>query len=1719
MTLMLLVSASISVQGQEKYSVSVSKTETVENGTIDVPREHVAAGTTIKIYCEPNQGYGLSTGLYYAVKNSSGGWSDPKLAKCESDFPDDRANKQEFSIVMPAADVEVWATFTTLRTLVIHPAVKGGGWLRPLYGRGREADADTNVVKNVPLGPVVFEVKPDTGYELVEVDVQNDSFWQMTGDSLLTVNMPKKNETVHVTPTFGKNNYEVKIKGDSRYLDVVELSTTTPKAREEVVLTLVAKEGYIPYNISFEGCKSSWRVGKPERQKDGRWKVVYRFKVDFKDVTVEVNALKVYSFTVKDTKNTGRVQTYIPEMIPDFPGVALEGKQIPVIFTMPKNFAAKYTYSGTASPKVYHNALTNSFAEQGMIGWRESNEYVSAGLPIKTETDTTGNECWRTSVKNVMSQAVPLKGRSFPLSIAAIATINSCHADTAEVSIIPSFHQKAGSKQVVADLSNRKDGWQTVFKTLEISSAADTLQYVVTAVGDDPNKKHNYGGPMFDDLCLLLPTKGDSINNEDVLVFTMSNKDVTINFTPLTQQNLVTVKQTDHAQVTLLNANTGEQGNTIMAMDNDIIKIKAKCDEGYGVQSMKYVQDKKARSSYRDSINVATREVDYHFIMHFDKDVTVTPAVDVLKVNIDDHFGGLLTVEEEVVAPGEKVVINNETNPGCKLKQIRTFPENIVTITADDVDATTGSGKYSFIMPNTQVTLIPEYIVPITSIEQIDSINLMPGEFNLVNDLVFEEEFESPIVLSGHLNGNGHQITYHGSTSLIESVEADASVRHLYVNARVSGTDMSLGGLAQYNEGLIEDCEVRGTVKNDESGSVVGGLVGQNGPNGGIISHCHVLSDEIDGPAAYGIASQKNGATLKNNIFNGKFAHSDGLAYMIGDEEGQSTVAGNYYIASEGNARALIGSGVTAAQPDDLVNMVKEMDETYPVFAASVKRSYKAFTITVSQTSKVKLESMSAETSAPGMVVSATVKVSGNNHLDEVIVSASDGSDKQSIAFTDNTENVYSFSFVMPAHDVIVSFKTEVGSLIYTFKQFTEISDKKGTYILAKDLELNNWNKKMILSGKFYGNGHTIKYDATGSFRGLFHRIRKNSLLQGLRVVGNVEADEDCAGIAYENQGTIRDCHFCGRISRVNTPMPSMNRVAAISFSAGKSSLIDHCSATGELISASNQDAINKSPLCAQSDAKKSESYWINGNQTDTHQQLLNIADATHVEYPVFAQGIYDKISVGVVTGSDTIHVLNGQTLDELTLNDDEPFVCTGDLMVNRIVYKRRAEKSMQLWVLPFGFDQIASEGKLTYHKVVRNQEMNMPDIETGGTLTLTDQPQSLEYNANAPWLVSGDGSDMKTYVLTNATGPISVKATFENHIARYASVLDVANFYATYEGIPAETAKDNLLYVWDNEKLEFVLSDGSADIHPYRYYMQFHNQNAKTFVTYENTWWGKHPYETASQSGAASSRDVASSRGFASLMTDGWQPVFLDPRQPQSVTGRMLDNYEVAYLADARCETLDEDTDAPLSVVSLVYQMVDSRMDLPSALPLLVRAKRSDAEPLYDATAVAELDSLYTLSLMSMLIENDNEDDDDDLLYFEMPHYWCASFGNRLDIWQLPAPATYADLAEYGCMMFNDNYFDQSFNYATATDSRSTAPMSYCITVINTDKFEFLPLMGNRVNVEFIKAADATGIESLTPTPSPKGEGSSIFNLSGQRVGASYKGIILNNGRKIYKR
>ena len=48
--------------------------------------------------------------------------------------------------------------------------------------------------------------------------------------------------------------------------------------------------------------------------------------------------------------------------------------------------------------------------------------------------------------------------------------------------------------------------------------------------------------------------------------------------------------------------------------------------------------------------------------------------------------------------------------------------------------------------------------------------------------------------------------------------------------------------------------------------------------------------------------------------------------------------------------------------------------------------------------------------------------------------------------------------------------------------------------------------------------------------------------------------------------------------------------------------------------------------------------------------------------------------------------------------------------------------------------------------------------------------------------------------------------------------------------------------------------------------------------------------------------------------------------------------------------------------------------------------------------------------------------------------------------------------------------------------------------------------------------AEETTGINSLTPDPSPKGEGSGYYNLAGQKVGKGYKGIVIVQGKKVVR-
>lgn len=1717
---LLMLLLSLSVSAEEKKDTFYIKVRTpLEHGVIEIPTQKAAAGQTVDVICKPHPNYGVAKGPFYAVKYPNGEFGAPEVATPDKNFnPHDRANEtQRFKVTMPAGNIEVWVVFGALRTMIIHKAANG--YLKPLYGRDKN---DTTVVRNMPNEPIVLKVLPDKDYQLIGVNITgvDESVCVKTPEQI-TIPMPNDKDTVHVTPVFGKSNYNVTTETNPRIV-TINVGNSKPKAYEEVDVEILTNQGYIPSNISITGCKSWWRVEKPKLQQDGKWRVVYRFKVDLQDVHVKVLNEQVYTVAAKDQLNSGRITVHIPDMIPDFPGVARDGQQVPVIFQMPERYKVAYKLQGSVQNSlVYHNALQNSFADEGMDNWTETQDYVNNGLPMTVATDTVGNKYWHASVKNSMSQTVSIAGRNdWPaqakdgdnLKIAAIASINPCRARTANVKIVASGTFSTPSELVVSDLQDKNTGWVTELKTGTVNAKATELKLIVNAQGYNQDKKRAYEGPMFDDLCLLLPTSADTIRNEDVLIFTVNKQDVTVNYTPMGNLNVVKVAKPKNATVTLRNTVTGEEGDSVYAVKNDLIVVKGKADEGYFINSIAYAKEGntsgKPLKLRPDSLHVDEREYYYSFTMEENQNYILTSTVDKLKIKAYESYGGSVQISNTKAAQGEKVEVIVTPNPGCKLKQIGLTPAGVVTLQEDEVDATTRGGKYSFVMTGSQVTLIPEFVVPIKSAAQLDSISGQWGEFRLDNDLDLGDKWNQEIRLRGYFNGNGHRITYGGNASLFSRVLKNGSVRHLNVKANVNGSDDFIGGIVKSNSGIIEDCEVSGTVKNGKNDGAVGGIAGENNP--GTISHCHVLCDVIEGKTAYGIAYQYKDATIRDNVFSGQLVFPEGRAYMISNDNKSSSIESNYYIHNDLNSRAEVCSGVNVATPTRLLSLVKDWTETYPVLAASIKSKYgDGFDVEFSFPADVTLVNVSTKTATAGTVVRASVRVLGNNHLTSLSVAARNGTDARYCKFTDDMDNVYSFSFVMPDHDVRITAMTQPGQFIYTQKQFAEIDDVSGTFYLARDLELNNWEKQIYLNGTFDGGGHTIKYNASNKCSGLFYKIRSGAQLKRLRVVGAVETLKDCGGITYHNQGTISDCHFTGQIkklSKVSKKQPKTklpDYVSAIACIVEKDhSKIEYCSASAVLTAPNSQETVDKNPLCYQGNETLRNCSWIHPTQTSQYEELVKDAEAAAKNYPVYAQGIQDKINPRVIVGTDTIRVQHGTTLDELTIIDGKPFTCTSDVRVKRIIYKRNTARNLEQWVLPFGFDRIAGNGSFEYHKAVINN--NKPDIDGGTTLALTQSPATISYQANKPMMIKSNASE---YVLTNSNGSITIKATDNKDIDRYASPLDKGLFYATYDTVPAKVAKQGLMYRWDVSRQDFVCSDSVA-IEPFRFYLQFYNQEQKGFVTYTTTWWYKN------EAASSGNRAAAAPRRMAAAIADGWQPIFLDPRQPQSITADMLDDYEVAYLVDMSGKVVSDDPDAPLSAVSLVYQMTDSYMDLPTALPLLVRAKRSDATPLVTEQMGAEIEEQLLSSVIQAAVEDKDVDEDD----FDMPHYWCASFGNRLDFWPMPSSEVYADWADTDCMLFDDNRLEQSFNYPVGTDTRTTPPMSYCISVLNTDTFEPLSLLGDRVYVEILPSASQT--TGLTTIPSLKGEESGhTYNLNGQRVDATYKGIILQNGRKIYKK
>jgi len=348
------------------------------------------------------------------------------------------------------------------------------------------------------------------------------------------------------------------------------------------------------------------------------------------------------------------------------------------------------------------------------------------------------------------------------------------------------------------------------------------------------------------------------------------------------------------------------------------------------------------------------------------------------------------------------------------------------------------------------------------------------------------------------------------------------------------------------------------------------------------------------------------------------------------------------------------------------------------------------------------------------------------------------------------------------------------------------------------------------------------------------------------------------------------------------------------------------------------------------------------------------------------------------------------------------------------------------------------------------------------------------------------------------------------------SSTKDDAHLKASYEGIPADMMTKDVKYVWNNAAGRFALGDGQKALSPFRFYLQYADKATGNIEPWEQTDWARKERRAQAQQQSAPRR--ASRRtDFAKLAAEGWQPVVFD-FDNVTVTEEMLNDYEILALSDI-CDTATKlDGDDCSYAATAIYEQVEAGTELLVAHPLLVRAKRADVAPLSLDEVGSEINELFIWA-----VENNQEDKVMDFIYDN--HIWCSTVAGLYDVWQMPMPERNSVLSEAGALIFNATGSEPCFYRVGADDGVFMRPMSYCFTAYDEQTYENLPLDGDRINVVVLgytaPGDDVTGINDVNADKAAadgNGDGDS-YNLQGQKVGDSYRGIVVKNGRKMLKR
>lgn len=669
-------------------------------------------------------------------------------------------------------------------------------------------------------------------------------------------------------------------------------------------------------------------------------------------------------------------------------------------------------------------------------------------------------------------------------------------------------------------------------------------------------------------------------------------------------------------------------------------------------------------------------------------------------------------------------------------------------------------------------------------------------------------------------------------------------------------------------------------------------------------------------------------------------------------------------------------------------------------------------------------------------------------------------------------------------------------------EDFKAISGLSGDIYLTQDIDLGSWGQKYFdLLGNFDGGGHTITYSGNSDCWGLFYCVHKEATLKHLRVEANISSKNSCGGIAFKSFGAISDCHFKGNICKVGKEV--YNRIAGAVMYLYENATMDHCSVTGNL-SLTNKGSIYTISRTAD---RNNNWAWINPADTTGYAALVDSALKAQTDYPVYAKGILDAASPRIVLGNDTI-VVGGKHLPSLTINDGERFNCSAEVTVDNITYKRRGTNgAYEPWVLPFDYTIDASmlNGGVEFYRFEKDSVGNMQMKEIS-------KDENYQVAANEPLAIRTSNASENNFqmklVKDGSTKPMTIKMPADGVAASMSSTKDIANLMVTYDSIAADSAVNEQMYLWNNDKDDFILADGKQGLQPFRYYLQYIEKSNGEVEKHESTDWGRTQTEAAdSTSQQAAKRLVARRAPLSTLTAEGWQAIILDPRESQEVTAEMLEDYDILCLWDL----YDQKADNNQCAVSVIYVPVPAGFNLPYFAPLLVRAKHADAKPLVTEQMAREIDALLT-------VYEEGVEQDEIAEALEKYHYWGSTFNGRYDVWPCTLPENDSELNEYGALAFANKGDGNYFSRVPASDSYTMQPMSYCFTAYDAKTFENLPLANDRIEIVVMELPkEVLGVETIdTRNMRDSRMSGNTYNLNGQKVSDSYRGIVIKNGRKI---